>query len=249
MIVNALKTEQVTVGSSSLWDIVDRAVPDMVNRSILVITSKIVSICEGRVVRIGEADKQSLIRRESERYIDPEHSAYGISLTITNDMLIPTAGIDESNGNGYYILWPENPYRTASEIRSHLVRKFARTDVGVLITDSKTTPLRWGTTGVSLGHAGFAALHNYIDTPDIFGRQLKVTKANVADGLAAAAVTVMGEGNEQTPLAIITDVPFVQFEDTSPTAEDIRHLVIDPADDLYAPLIDNAPWEKGSAKK
>ena len=127
-------------------------------------------------------------------------------------------------------------------------KRFSLTQVGVLITDSKTTPLRWGTTGICLGHSGFDALKNYIGTPDIFGRLLKVTKANMTDGLAAAAVAAMGEGDEQTPLAVISDIPFVHFDAGAPTAKDIEDLVIAPSEDLYAPLIQSAPWVKGKAR-
>lgn len=248
MNIQTIKTPKITVASHSLFEILDAAITELSDTSILVITSKIVSICEGRVVKIGTIEKQQLIEQESQRFIPPQKSKYDISLTIARNMLIPTAGIDESNGNEYYVLWPADPYKTATDIRNFLIKKYKISDVGVLITDSKTTPLRWGTSGVGLAHAGFDALNNYIGTPDIFGKKLKVTKANVADGLAAAAVVAMGEGDEQTPLALITDVPFVHFSANAPTPDEIRDLVIDPQEDLYAPLIENAPWKKGSAE-
>lgn len=245
MITLPLKTEKITVNSSPLIEIVDAAVAEIPDSSILVITSKIVSICEGRVVKIGAKDKQMLVREESDMYIPPEKSKYDISLTITRNMLIPTAGIDESNGNGYYILWPADPYVTAAAVRRHLAEKFGRANVGVLITDSKTTPMRLGTTGTALGYSGFSALNNYIGAPDLFGRELKVTKANVADGLAASAVLAMGEGNEQTPLCLISDIPFVRFDPGYPTAQETEELHISLADDIYSPLIQSAPWQKG----
>lgn len=248
MIIQTIQTEKITVGSTTLLGIVGAALSEMQEGSILVITSKIVSICEGRVVKIGTKDKRELIREEAQFLIPTEKSKYNIALTISRNMLIPTAGIDESNGDGYYILWPRDPYKTSRDIRRYLITRFRLTDVGVLITDSKTTPLRWGTNGVALGHAGFDGLNNYIGTPDIFGRNLEVTKANIVDGLAAAAVVAMGEGNEQTPLAVISDIPFVHFDTTSPTAKQIRELRIDLSEDLYSPLIQNAPWVKGKAK-
>lgn len=245
MNIQAVKTEKITTGSTDLLAVLDTHIHALSEKSVLVITSKIVSICEGRTVKVGSMDKQELIEQEAQRYIPTDKSKYQISLTITRNMLVPTAGIDESNGNGYYVLWPKDPYRSAKKIREYLVQRFTLSDVGVLITDSHTSPMRWGTSGFCLAHAGFDALNNYIDTPDIFGRFLHVTKASIADGLAAAAVATMGEGNEQTPLAVISDVPFVHFHASAPTSKDIQNLRIDPADDLYMPLIEHAAWEKG----
>ncbi len=245
MKIDPITTPKIVVGGPPLLDIIQSSVTECTERSILIITSKIISLCEGRVVKIGERDKQSIIQEESTYYIPPEKSKYDISLTITRNILIPTAGIDESNGNGYYVLWPANPLQTARNIRAYLADRFRLTNVGVLITDSKTSPLRLGTTGISLAYAGFSALNNYIDTPDLFGRNLKVTKANVADGLAASAVLVMGEGNEQTPLAMVEDVPFVRFQETMPTESELKELYIPLVDDMYSPLIASAPWEKG----
>lgn len=174
---------------------------------------------------------------------------YNITISIKNNLLIPTAGIDESNGDGYYILWPKNPQKSANLIRQHLRNKFKLKKLGVIITDSKTTPLRWGTTGTGIGYSGFDPLNNYIDTPDVFGRHLRVTKANILDGLAAAAVVVMGEGDERTPIAVIEDIPFVRFVDNDPTDTELGNLEISIDDDLYAPLIKNADWHKGGGGK
>ncbi len=248
MNLQPIKTAKIVANQTSLIKILDTAVETLSEGSILVITSKIVSLCEGRVVKIGTKDKQELIQSESQFFIPPEKSSYEFSLTITRNTLIPTAGIDESNGDRYYVLWPSDPFATSRTVRTYLTKRFSLTDVGVLITDSKTTPLRWGTSGIALGHAGFVALNNYIGTPDLFGRYLKVTKANVADGLAAAAVVTMGEGNEQTPLAVISDIPFVHFQSGSPTAEEIKDLVIDPTEDLYGPIIQSPLWVKGKGK-
>jgi F420-0:gamma-glutamyl ligase len=160
-------------------------------------------------------------------------------------MLAPTAGIDESNGNGYYILWPKDPQKSANIIREHLVEKFNVKNIGVIITDSKTTPLRWGTTGVAISHSGFSALNDYMGKPDLFERIMRVTKSNVCDGLAAGAVAVMGEGDECTPLAVISDVKNANFQHRNPTEEEISNLKIDLQDDLYGSILNKANWKKG----
>ena len=240
-----IKTDPITSADRDLFAVLDRSLPVLRERSIVAVTSKIVAICEGRVVKIGDVAKAALVEQEAEYFLPPSESRYGMMLTIRHNLLAPTAGIDESNGDGHYVLWPRDPQTSANEIRHHLSERFALREVGVLITDSTSRPLRWGVTGVALAHSGFAALHDYVGHPDIFGHPLAVTKANIRDGLAAAAVLVMGEANEQTPLAIIDEVPFVTFQGRDPTDEELTTLHIPLEDDLYAPLLRRAPWQAG----
>lgn len=249
MIIKTLQTEKITVGSPPLPEVLDKALPHITEQSIIVITSKIVSLCEGRVIKIGEADKDELIKQESEQYIPTDMSPLGVTLTVTKNLLVPSAGIDESNGNGYYILWPEDPQTSAVSIRSHLVKKHGITDIGVLITDSRTTPMRWGTTGIALAYSGFAGINDFIGKPDLFGRKMEMTMVNVADGLAAAAVLAMGETNEQTPLAIITDAEFIHFDASKPTPKELETWQIPMDIDLYGPLLSRGPWQKGGKNK
>jgi F420-0:gamma-glutamyl ligase len=63
--------------------------------------------------------------------------------------------------------------------------------------------------------------------------------------LAAAAVLVMGEGAESTPLALISGLPFVHFQERDPNPEELQNLHIDRRDDLYAPLLNAVPWQAG----
>ena len=74
----------------------------------------------------------------------------------------------------------------------------------------------------------------------------KLSKVNVVDALATAAVLQMGESNEQTPLAIITDVPFVQFQNRNPTEQELQALPISIEDDVYAPLLQSTAWIKNN---
>jgi len=247
MNVNAIRTDKIRVGSHSIYDVLDQSLPKLTERAILVITSKIISICEGRVVKIGSVNKADLVKQESDYYIQPETHPLGIALTITKNLLVPTAGIDESNGDGYYVLWPEDAHKSARTIRTYLAKKFALADVGVLITDSRTTPMRWGTTGIALSYAGFFGLNDFIGSPDVFGKPMQVTKVNVADGLAESAVICMGESNEQTPLACITSADFVRFDKDQPTKKELKEWQIPLETDLYGPLLKNAPWKKGRA--
>ena len=249
MKILAIKTHKITSGRKNLIEIIDRYIKKPSEGSVLAITSKIVSICEGNMMTIAGNDKQKLIEQEADLYIPARKSKYQISLAIKNGLLVPMAGIDESNANGFYILWPRAGQKTANLVREHFTKKFKLKKFGVIITDSKTTPLRYGTTGMALSHSGFSALHNYIGQPDIFGRKLEITKANISDGLSASAVLCMGEGREQTPLALISDIPFVKFQKRNPTSSELKTLAISIEKDLYAPLLKSAPWKPGNGRK
>ena len=109
--------------------------------------------------------------------------------------------------------------------------KYKIKKLGVIITDSRTFPLRAGIMGVALGYAGFRAVRDYRGTKDIFGRVLKMSRTDVGDSLATAAVLCMGEGKEQQPLALIKDAP-IEFIDKINKKE----LQINIEDDLYLPL-------------
>ena len=103
--------------------------------------------------------------------------------------------------------------------------------------------MRRGVTGITLGWCGFEPLYSYVNQPDIYGKPLRVTQINILDALATAAVFVMGEGGEQTPIAVISDAPKITFVNRSPTAEEEKRVVISMEEDLYAPLLLNAKWQ------
>jgi len=147
-----------------------------------------------------------------------------------------SAGIDESNTDSKLILLPKDSFKTARSIRKKLQQKYNVKKLGVLITDSRTIPLRIGVTGVALGYAGFRGLRDYRGRPDIFGRKFKFSQTNVADSLATTAVFLMGEGNEQQPLAIIKKAS-IEFCDKINRKE----LHIDIQDDMYQPLFSRLP--------
>ncbi len=243
MNITPLKTHPIGVGES-LEAILDRYVPPLKEQTILAITSKIISLCQGRVIAKEEVpEKYQLIQKEADGFLeDLPPNPYDIYLTITNHILIPSAGIDESNGNGLYIMYPKDIQETATLIWSHLLNRDQLKTLGIIITDSHTTPLRRGVTGIALGWCGFNPLHTYVGKPDIFGKPLRVTQINNLDALAAGAVFTMGEGAEQTPLAIIHDAPRIEFQTRPPTPKEVESLRIPLNEDLYAPLLESVPW-------
>ena len=242
MQINAIKTHRIEPGES-LKEILDRYVISIEERDILTITSKIISICQSRIIKKNNISKKKLIQQEADAVACVNQSPYGIYLTIKNNILIPSAGIDESNGDGVYILYPENIQETAAFIWNYLRNKYSITNFGVIITDSHTTPMRQGVTGICIGWCGFEPLYSYIGKPDIYNQPLKVTQINLLDALATSGVLVMGEGNEQTPLAIISNAPKISFLSRPPTLDEIHSITIAMKDDLYAPLLMGVKWE------
>lgn len=227
----------------SLFSLLDTYLPALQEKTVVAITSKVISLCQGRVVhREQVSSKYELIQREADAFLEERQSRHNVHLTITHRILIPSAGIDESNGNGLYILYPEDIPQTATLVWEHLRRKHQLQHIGVVFTDSHTTPLRRGVTGIGIGWCGFAPLYTYIGKPDVFGRTLQMTQVNVVDALAAAAVFVMGEGAEQTPLACIKEAPHLAFLDRPPTEEERNHLSIPLEEDIYFPVLKNAKW-------
>lgn len=242
-----LKTHKITTRDKSILDVIDKYVTHLSENSILVVTSKIISLCEGSVIPDSKS-KDDLVKREADLYLPKETNTYEVYVTIKNNVLAVNAGIDESNSIDGYVLWPKNAQESANKIRHYLKEKFELKNVGVLITDSKTTPLRYGITGIGIAYSGFRAINDHVGEADIFGRILKMTKVNVMDGIAAASAVVMGEGSEQTPLSIVTNIPFVKFQQNNPTKKELSLLDIEPKKDVYGVFLKSAPWIKGTKK-
>lgn len=243
MQTESIKTHKIAPGES-LENILDQYVTNLYNGDILAITSKIVSLCQGQVIEKSSISKRNLIAREADSLLHTDHNPYDLYLTIKDNILIPSAGIDESNSNGLYILYPQNVQAVAYSLWQYLTAKFSMENLGVIITDSHTTPMRRGVTGITLGWCGFEPLHSYVNKPDIYGNLLHVTQINILDALATSAVFMMGEGDEQTPLAIIRNAPKISFVSRAPNAVEEKNVLVTMAEDLYAPLLMGAKWVK-----
>ncbi|MFA7286169.1 MAG: coenzyme F420-0:L-glutamate ligase [Patescibacteria group bacterium] len=227
MFVKAIKTGIFEEGEDLLAFII-RYVKSIQDQSIIVVTSKIVALSENRTAIVpNKKAKEKLILGESQFALPTKH----VWLTVKDGLLMANAGIDESNANGKLILLPKDSFKAARLLRKKLLVKYKVKELGVLITDSRTSPLRAGVTGVALGYAGFRGVKDYRGKRDIFGRIAKYSRTNVADCLATAAVLVMGEGNEQQPLAVIKKSG-IEFCDTVNRKE----LEIAIKDDMYRPL-------------
>lgn len=224
MRVTPLKTRIFKEGED-LDAFIREHVPSLAEGDVLVVTSKIVALAEGRTAEKSEKDR--LVAEESTR-VRPV--PYG-TVTLKDGIIMWNAGIDSSNADGKLILLPKDSYAAAESIRTAIMRERGIKQLGVIVTDSRIMPLRAGVVGIALGYAGFKGLHDYRGETDIFGDPYQVTRTDIADSLATAAVLMMGEGAEQQPLCLIKDAP-VEFAD----AVDRSELLIPPEDDMYGPL-------------
>ena len=166
-----VRTRLVRPPRDDISDILD-SLPELREKDIVFITSKILGIHQGRCVPCDGVDKTDLIKREADRYLSYTHrGGFNVNLTVTDNVLIPAAGIDASNAGGYYVMWPKNVDALCADIRKRLCAKHGLRDLGVVSTDSHTTPLRYGVTGISTGLAGVEPLKDLRGRADLFGHK------------------------------------------------------------------------------
>ena len=183
--------------------------------------SKAVAIAEGRLrplsqVRpsrraIGLGRQYSLPPDFVQVVIDEADQIYGgvkgALLTLKDGEATANAGVDQKNApEGFVVLWPANPDISARKIRVSVSRTFRRR-IGVVIVDSRVTPLRLGTVGLALGSSGVEPIKDFRGKPDLYGRKARITFHAVTDDIASAAHLVMGEGRERTPFVIVRGAP------------------------------------------
>lgn len=264
MHITALKTPLVKE-HDDLFKVIKNAVDDLLKqqgagknpgsvleKSILAVTSKIVSYSQGRLVektaaakkdeQASRAQKHDLVHQEAEAYLPESYSQYDLILAIKDYTLTVNAGVDESNAAGKFVLWPENMQQAVNQIWQFLRSTYQVKDIGVIMTDSRTWPLRWGIVGTCLVHCGFLQLANYIGTKDLFDREIKMVQINVAEAVAVATTLEMGEVAEQTPLALAQNIKHIQFQNRPPTDRELKELHIERECDVYGPFINSVEW-------
>jgi coenzyme F420-0:L-glutamate ligase/coenzyme F420-1:gamma-L-glutamate ligase len=205
------------------------AAPDLRDGDVVVVTQKVVSKAEGRLVAVDPDDpgaRAAVIERESVRILR-RRGELVISETAAG-FVCANAGIDRSNvPDGYVTLLPVDADRSARRIRDGLAHT-PGVDVGVIVSDTFGRTWRNGVTDVAIGCAGIAAVVDLRGTTDALGHQLEVTEVAVADELAAAAELVMGKATG-IAAAIIRGVDPAWFRPSSVRVEIVRA----PAEDLF----------------
>jgi len=194
----------------------------------LVVTQKIVSKAEGRLVPLDPLDRDArrrLVESESVRIVRVRGDLI-ISET-AHGFVCANAGIDLSNvESGYAALLPVDADRSAKHVRDAL-RARAAVDVAVIVSDTFGLPWRMGLTDVAIGVSGITAVVDLRGATDALGRELIVTEVAIADEIASAAELVMGK-SANVPVAIVRGLDASWFGDGS-----VRQLVRPPQDDLF----------------
>jgi coenzyme F420-0:L-glutamate ligase/coenzyme F420-1:gamma-L-glutamate ligase len=194
-----------------------------------VVTQKVVSKAEGRLVELDHADpgaKAALVERESVRVLRRRGELI-ISET-RHGFVCANAGVDLSNvADGTAALLPEDPDLSARRLRASLGHALGK-DVGVIVSDTFGRAWRRGVTDVAIGCAGIAAIVDLKGTRDAGGRELVATEICVADEIAGAAELVMGK-DRGIPVAIVRGVPAAWMRPASVRAEIVRP----PDEDLF----------------
>ena len=189
------------------------------NGDLLIISSKYLSISEGRIKKLEDVQPSiesvklsklyhinsklmELIVRESDEIFG---GLYGFVLTTVHGILSPNAGIDKSNiPSGKVVLYPKDPYHSIEILRNKFFIDFG-IRISFILSDSRILPMRIGTVGIALACSGFEPIIDLKGTKDLFGNVLKFTSQNLADCLASLGVLIMGESNRSTPVILIRD--------------------------------------------
>lgn len=195
---------------------------------VLVVTQKVVSKAEGRIVdvnpddpldhkRVVEAEAVRILRRRGDLLITETRHGF----------ICANSGVDLSNvERGRAALLPLDSDRSARRIRD-IVRARLGVSVGVIVSDTFGRPWRRGLTDVAIGIAGVAGVVDLRGTTDALGRTLQVTEVCVADELAGAAELVMGKSSG-VPVAVIRGVDATWLRDSR-----IGEIVRPPGEDLF----------------
>ncbi len=209
---------------ADLAALITGAAPVLTDGDIVVVTSKIVSKAEGRVIR---ADREQAIDDETVRVVARRGPARIVETR--HGLVLAAAGVDNSNTvPGTVALLPEDPDGSARRLRKALRERTGAT-VGVIITDTMGRPWRVGQTDTAIGAAGVAPLRDYRGQADTFGTPLEVTLAAVADEIAAAADLVKGK-TSGIPVAIVGGLSELVTEPDGPGAQ---ALIRPAAEDMF----------------
>jgi len=208
---------------------------------ILIISQKIVSKQEGRVINLDtvipselsigiasayEKDPKlvEVILSESKRIVRMEHGV--IIVKTKHDFTCANAGIDQSNVDGNFVtLLPINPDNSAKLIQDEIKKKTGK-KMAVIISDTFGRPFRLGQIDNAIGVAGIESILNYEGKPDTFGKILRVTAIAIVDELCSAAELVM-QKTKKCPMAIIKNYKYITKDDN------ISSLIRTDSEDLF----------------
>ena len=200
----------------------------LLDGDVLVVTQKVVSKAEGRLVEVDASDPlshKSLVEDEAVRIVRRRGDL--IITETRHGFICANSGVDLSNvERGYAALLPLDSDRSARRVRD-IVRARLGVNVGVIVSDTFGRPWRKGLTDVAIGVAGIAGVVDLRGTPDSLGRIMQVTEVAVADEIASAAELVMGKSSG-IPVAVVRGVDPEWLRES-----DVKELVRPAQEDLF----------------
>jgi len=193
---------------------------------VVVVTQKVVSKAEGRVVAEPRSGRGGVVGAESARIVARRDDL--LIAQTRHGFVCANAGVDASNvAEGFLTLLPEDPDASAERLRAALIER-SGADVAVVVTDTFGRAWRRGVVNVAIGAAGLPSLVDLRGTKDAAGRVLEATVVAVADEVAAASGLVMGKA-EGVPAAVLRGVAAPASAPVAPAAD----LVRPPDEDLF----------------
>jgi coenzyme F420-0:L-glutamate ligase/coenzyme F420-1:gamma-L-glutamate ligase len=200
----------------------------LLDGDVLVVTQKVVSKAEGRLVAVDPDDPLShkaVVEEEAVRVLRRRGDL--VITETSHGFVCANSGVDLSNvERGQAALLPLDSDRSARRIRD-IVRARLGVTVGVIVSDTFGRPWRKGLTDVAIGVAGIAAVVDLRGTPDALGRTMQVTEVAAADELASAAELVMGKSSG-LPVAVVRGVDPTWLREST-----VGELVRDTREDLF----------------
>ena len=214
---------------------------------VIIIASKVVAVEQNRIIDLNTITPSTKARALAEQAkLKPEFveivlqesdvvigAVPGALLTLRQGDVQANGGVDKSNaGLNKAILLPDKPdefsfgFKTALEERLHV------SDIGIIVADSATRPLRIGTVGLAIGSAGFPAIVDIRGQDDLFGYKMSITLRNFADNIASGANILMGESSESVPFVVVRGLKNI-LNNYNWQEKSISDLRIDPKRCLY----------------
>lgn len=204
VLIESMREQHITPQEGDIFIIAESAVAttegQLRNLNTITPTEEAITLADTYQIDPREAQ---LILEEAEEILGGVPS---VILTITKGILSPNAGIDSSNAPpDHVILLPKNPQASAERIQKELENHYQRR-LAVIISDSRTQPLRLGTVGVAIACSGIEPVEDSRGTTDLYQNTLTITRKATADNLTSAAQLLMGEAAERTPAVIARGV-------------------------------------------
>ncbi|MBX6391610.1 MAG: coenzyme F420-0:L-glutamate ligase, partial [Frankia sp.] len=196
---------------------------------VVVVTSKIVSKAEGRVIRVSgdrEAARAAAIEAETVREVASRGPTRIVETR--HGFVLAAAGVDASNiAKDSLALLPQDPDASARRLRAGLASRFGGADIAVVVSDTAGRPWRRGGVDQAIGVAGMAALRSHIVAVDGYGNELGMTEVAEADQLAAAAELVKGKLTA-TPVAVVRG-----FQVVADDGRGVGSMIRPPGEDMF----------------